>query len=1382
MIAYGPLIKLAVMRFFLLTLPLIFNLQIVSAQQGDFNFINFSSKDGLSSNSVNAILKDKYGYMWFGTDDGLNRFDGVNFTVYRYSANDSTTIGANTVTALCEDKSGNLWVGTNQTLSFYDRKKDAFINYDFIGNKHVRVLCADYLGNIWAGTYSGLYMFNPRTGLTRNYKSNPAKVGQLMSNTVINVFEDSRRRLWVGTNAGLYLYIKETDNFINYQHSAIDPTSIAGNSVRSIAEDLNGSLWFGTNEGLSKLLPDGKSFKNFKHNKSDINTLSSNRVYVIAPDNIGRLWIGTEEGLNIMDLSSAKTARIISDSRNKYSFLGRFVRTIYIDKNGIFWFGTQQGGVNKYDQNLAFFNLRQSNSLDPYGLSSPVVTSFVENPAGDIYVGTDGGGLNLYHRKTGLFSHPRLGNNDKSKALSVMAMERVANELWIGTYQKGLYVLNMVSGVVKHYGQGNGPKDLSGNDIFCIKRDSRGHVWVGTNGNGVNMYDPKSGVFYRFPETGTVDSAKTHLNGYIRTIEEDKSGNIWIGFHGSGIAVYDPSSKRFKILNRENSDLPSNNVLSIHEDRNGAIWVGTFGNGLSMYDKNDNKFISYSESEGLCNGIIYKILEDESGKLWLSTNKGISCFDQSSRKFKNYSYQNGLQQSTFCLGSGLRTLNGELFFGGLDGFNYFHPLALPSNKYVPSLLFTDLKISNRSVIPGQEAAIKEDISIAKEIRLEYKQNFSLDFAALNYTSPQDNRYSYKLEGFDKDWNHIGTSHTAVYTNLDPGEYMFRVKAKSDDGLWSTPETVIKIHVKSPFWLTIYAYIFYVVAAGLLIGLLRHHSIRKLKNKYALEQERLQVRQMIEQERKDAERQHEFDLLKIKFLTNLSHEFRTPISLILGPLERMLERETNDEKLEQLSLIGRNARRLLNLVNQLLDFRKLEENELKLNLTEGDIVSFIKEVADSFKDISEYKHINFTFSSSLNHLHTSFDKDKIERILLNLLSNAFKFTGKDGEIWLKVEEVHNSNLKIIISDTGIGMVPDVQEKIFDRFFQGNVQTTVVNQGNGIGLSITREFVKLHGGSISVESKPGKGSVFTVLLPCEPISRFFEESKLISGEGIHKVPAGQPQHDKEVPGPEKLTVLLIEDNDDFRNYLKDNLKSHYKIVEASNGKEGWQKVLSSHPKVIVSDINMPCMDGVTLSRKIKSDKRTNHIPIILLTALTGDADQLRGLQTGASDYLTKPFNFEILNIKIRNLLSLNQTLQNTYTRQLKVVPEIDVQSEDEKLLVNIIQYIESNIDSPDLSVEELSKHVFMSRGSLYNKIVNLTGETPVEFIRSIKLKKAAALLENSDMKIAQIGYAVGFSTPNYFARAFKAKFNVSPSEYVTLKKNHVDSGRQPQPVQC
>jgi signal transduction histidine kinase/DNA-binding response OmpR family regulator len=792
--------------------------------------------------------------------------------------------------------------------------------------------------------------------------------------------------------------------------------------------------------------------------------------------------------------------------------------------------------------------------------------------------------------------------------------------------------------------------------------------------------------------------------------------------------------------------------------------------GLSRLDNITGKFISYAEPEGIANAVIYKILEDASGRLWMSTNKGISSFDSRTGKFKNYGSDNGVQRSTYVLGAGLKTLSGELFFGGLDGFNYFNPGKFNCNRNIPGIVLTDLKVSNASVVPSANAPIKEHISIAREIRLDYKQNFSIDFVALNYSAPQESRYSYMLEGFDKSWNQGSNARTAVFSNLDPGTYIFRVKATSDDGSWTTPATSIKIVVRPPFYLTVYAYFAYIIAAALLLWGLRYRAIRKIKNKFTLEQERLQVKQMIEQKNREAAQQHEFEQAKIKYLMNVSHEFRTPVSLIMGPVERLLQQENNQEKQAQLSLIRRNARRLLNLVNQVLDFRKLEDHETKLNLAGGDIIVFLKEAVASFKDISERKHINFTFTSSLHRYNTAFDADKIERILFNLLSNAFKFTPKGGDIRFKIEQVDPQGLRFVVSDTGIGMEPDAAEKIFDRFFQGSADPGILNQGSGIGLSITKEFVKLHGGTICVDSVPGRGSVFTVQLPLPLLAEAINDTEPCneSAESLLTLPYTRPANG--IPPSEMLTLLLVEDNEDFRYYLKDNLRHYYKIIEAADGEEGWQKALSAHPQVIVSDISMPYMDGIELCRKIKSDKRTGHIPIILLTALTGDANQLKGLETGANDYLTKPFNFQILNARIRNLFDLNQSLKNTYTRQLKIVsPDIEFESEDEKLMLAVSQYIEANLTSPKLSVEDLSRHVCMSRGSFYNKIVTLTGETPVEFIRSVKLNKAAALLENSDMKIAQVGYAVGFTTPNYFARAFKAKFNMLPSEYLLVKRH-------------
>ena len=1349
-----------------------------NSQETDLNFINFNNKDGLSSSSVNDIIKDSYGYLWIATDDGLNKFDGANFKIYRHDDMDSTSVGGNNIMAFFEDQDKNLWIGNNTTLSLYDRKRDAFINYKSIVDGTIRGISADQLGNLWVGGYFGLVSFNPRTGKSNLFRKNPGRSDQILSNTVLCVFKDSRQRLWIGTNAGLNRYIPGTASFIKYTHSDTIQNSIADNVVRVISEDQDGNIWFGTNNGLSRLQNNGEDFINYKYGSADPYTLSSSRIYSIRPDNNGKLWIGTEEGLNIFDINSGRVQRIKSDQRNKYDLVGKSVRSIYIDGSGIYWVGTFHGGVNKYDKNLAFFNLRESNPLDPNGLSSSFVTSFVEDENGDVYVGTDGGGLNLYHRNTGLFEHPKITADPVDNTLSILAMEKVDDELWLGTYQKGLFVLNLKNGKRTQYLKTGKPGAIRSNEVFCIKKDRNGFVWIGTNGAGVDVYDPKTGKFFcPVQNPGNGREVGFIQNGFIRTFEEDQEGNMWIGSTGGGIAIYDPSKKSFKVLNAENNGLPTNSIFSIYRDKLNYMWVGTQGSGLSIFDPKTQQFTTYSGHEGLANAVIYKILEDNAGQIWVSTNRGLSSFNRSTRLFRNYFYQNGLQRSAFNLGSGLKTTGGEMFFGGLNGFNYFNPLTLHSNKNLPLLQLTSLKIANKTVIPGEDGSINEPVSVAKEIRLDYKQNFSIDFIALNYTTPQETRYAYKLEGFDKDWNLVKNNPTANYTNLDPGNYVFHVKAMSEDGSWSTPEKTIMVTVKPPFWRTGYAYAAYGLIAILIVVIIRYQAIRKVKRRYAIEQERQEVKQLIDQERKESERQHKFDQLKIRFLTNLSHEFRTPISLIVGPVEKLLKKEESRGNRNELLMVKRNANRLLNLVNQLLDLRKIEETELNLNLASGDIVSFAKEIADSFKTISEEKNIDFSFTSQLQKCQMYFDFHKIERVLLNLLSNAFKFTDRNGRIKMEIEKETDSRVKIILSDNGIGMTGQTQFKIFDRFFQEDQSSAVLNSGSGIGLSIAQEFARLHGGEITVDSTLNKGSCFTLLLPYKAAP-----DPDINPEGeqpLNLSLPGQQANIKKERLHQDITVLLIEDNDEFRDYLKHSLSPYYKIVEACDGKEGWQKVLSVHPHVVVSDITMPHMDGITLCRKIRKDRRTSHIPVILLTAIGGDANQLKGLETGANDYLTKPFNFDLLNVKIKNLITLNQTFKDTYRRQIKVTPSDQVigESEDRKLLGRINEYIENNIDSPDLSVEDVSRHLFMSRGSLYGKMLELTGEKPVEFIRTIRLNKAAMLLEKSDMKIAQIGYAVGFSSPNHFARAFKSKFNISPSEYMIQKRSMGNSGTVP-----
>lgn len=1332
------------------------------AQTEHIRFTSLSTKDGLLSNSVNTILKDRYGIMWFGTDDGLNKFDGTNFTVYRYKPGDSTGLRTNEVLALHEDRSGNLWIGTSGGgLSLYDRKKDRFLHYPAQSGDYplsrcdvIRSICSDYQGKIWLAQFEGLYVLDPTTQSISKHVLTGAN-GKPLKTTLTSVFADSKQKLWIASDNGLLQYDLKTNAQKIYEHNKNDITSLPDNRITALAEDKWGNTWIGTAAGLCKQGADGAGFTRYDFlNNAGINS--------IAADDQGLLWIGCSDGLYIYNIKTGTYSVYTQDYRNHQSLSSKGVRCVYIDQQGIYWLGTYQGGICKYDKNLNLFNLSLSSSFQENREHVAVITSLAENNNGNVLLGTDGNGLYELNRKNDQVLPVHLSmKNLQGNSLSILALLRSANDkLYIGTYSKGLIILDQRTGQCKQLVKGEGMNDLTSNDIFCLFEDSKKNIWIGTNGGGITVVQDAQ-VTARYSPLPQNGASLMPINGYVRAIEEDAEGNIWIGTHGGGIAVFKPSSGKWEIYTQENSLLPSNKIQCIHRDKKGKMWIGTFS-GLAAFLPDKYQFKRYSEKDGLQNAMIYQIVEDADGKLWLSTNTGISRLDTASETFWNFTHMNGLQNSNFVRAAGLRLTDGELYFSGLEGFNHFYPGNLKVNRNVPQVILTDLKISNKSVAAGDDAPIKEQISIASEIRLNYKQNFALSFVALNYTIPRQNQYAYKLDGFDKDWNYTGSGNTASYTNLDPGEYTFRVKAANNDGIWSTGDTTIRVFVKPPFWRTIYAYIFYILAIGGALLYSRHKGISKLRKRFAAEQER-----------QEAERIRQLDQMKLKFLTNLSHDFRTPISLIMGPVDQLMEGEDRPEKQEKLNMVRRNARRLLNLVNQLLDFRKLEEQELTLQLSKGEFISFLKEVTDSFRDMSERKNIEFTLKTCIDRLDAYFDRDKMERILFNLLSNAFKFTLSGGHITVDLQKAESCDdpeytlVSINVTDTGIGIPEDKKERIFNRFFQNEGNASVLNQGSGIGLSITKEFIELHQGKIHVESEPGKGCSFIIQIPLKRAYETKTALPALAPELVEEAPVlNEPAAVRENNlMNEELSLLLVEDNDDFRYYLKDNLRDHYKILEAINGKEGWQKTLSSHPQLILTDISMPEMDGIELVNKLKSDKRTCHIPVILLTAMTGQEQQLRGLETGANDYITKPFDLDVLNAKIRNLLHLKNNMKTTYSRQLHVaMPEIEVQSPDAKLLTEIVSYLENNLTNPQLSVENLSKQIGMSRGTLYARLLAMTGETPVEYIRSFRLNKAVSLMEKKNMTISETAYEVGFTTPNYFTRSFKEKFNMLPSEYI------------------
>ncbi|MEO6734690.1 MAG: two-component regulator propeller domain-containing protein [Ferruginibacter sp.] len=1345
------------------------------AQNITLSFKNYSTRDGLSSTSIYSIIKDKFGFIWLATEDGLSRFDGANFKGYRHDPTNPNGLRVNHITALYESLEGTIWIGTNGGgLSYYDRSKDSIFNYKAkdptqIGTA-ITTINGDKEGNVWVASFGGLYIINPvkKEMIVENF----SLLRKTVAGMIVTYFlQDKQKRLWVGTSVGIYLYEPAKNSITYLTHHEKDTSSLPGKSINNIVEDGNGNIWVGTDRGLAKLLPDGRSFSTYR--PTGALHLSSRSINALGVDVGKRLWIGSDEGLDIVDIASSKVSNYIPDKRNTASISSRSIRSILIDNKGVYWVGTFRGGLNRYDENFNYFNLKEYNAFDPFGLRSPIVTSFEASHHG-VFVGTDGGGLQLYNPNTGLLTHvvlPLKEKNDKLD-LSILTLEMSASkELWIGTFSNGLYRYNPATGSHVNYAKGASASQLNNSDVFCLKEDSKGNMWVGTNGGGINVIKPGGGPIVKYVyNPATPNDASRPSSSFIRSFEEDSTGHMWVGSLGSGISVFDPASKQFWFYTKANSGLPSDYIMAIKQDRKGNTWVGTSGNGIGLLRRGATRFESLTEKDGLPNGNIHKIIEDPTGKLWISTNKGLSCYDPVAKTFNNYTSHNGLQSGAFVPRAGIITSDGELYFGGQNGFNHFNPAGFKTNRNIPPVVFTSLKIDNELVIPSADGPIRQSILLADEIRIRYNQVFSVGFEALDFTVPEANKYEFQLKDFDKNWVSAGKEHSAYYANIPPGEYVFKVRASNNDGIWNKEGRSIRVVVAPPFWRSYYAYIIYLLMIAGVLFYIRHLGVKKMQMRFALEQERQRANQLIERERKEAEYMHKLDQVKIKFLTNLSHEFRTPISLIMGPVENLIGQIKDETFLNQLNLIKRNSRRLLNLVNQLLDFRKMEERELKLQCSEGNIVTFMKDVCDSFNDLAKRKKIEFSFYAGFKGDAVLFDHDKVERILFNILSNAFKFTPENGNIAVTVAELEDaepefSSIAVSVNDSGIGIPKEYQAHIFESFFQHETSAETLNHGTGIGLSITREFVQLHGGTVSVESEPGKGSSFTFHLKLKKAHKFEEAvngvSIVDSPEELRKLPA--------VSHHMQPSVLIVEDDDDFRFYIKENLKSFYQVFEAPNGKEGWLRSLFHHPDIIICDVQMPVMNGLELVQKLKADKRTKHIPLILLTAADTPTGALDGLESGAIDYMTKPFDFAVLQAKLHNLLVLNDSFKENYSRKVTVtLPETETVSAKEKFLQKTLSFIDDNLSDSQLSVELLSSHLCISRASLYNRLLEYTGMSPVEFIRTLKLEKAKDLLEKSDLNIAAIAYETGFANPNYFTKVFKAQYKITPSEFVAEKR--------------
>lgn len=988
-------------------------------------------------------------------------------------------------------------------------------------------------------------------------------------------------------------------------------------------------------------------------------------------------------------------------------------------------------------------------------LNSSEIYAFWVDPKGNIWAGTESGGINILNRKTGRFSYmlPQKGNPNSLSTNCIKALlDDGKNNLWIGTFLGGIDILNLQTGSFKHYR--NNPSDplsLSDNRVWSFLRDSNNDIWVGTSG-GLDKFEPATCSFTHF--RNLVDGQQ------VNWLAEDSDHIIWIG--ADNLVLYDPR-------NQKTTRIQETTRYMLHDSKN-RFWLATPNRGIALFSKEKGIIKYYSEKNGLANNQTLAILEDNEHFLWISTTNGLSKFDPESERFHNFSLKNGFQNNQFTYGAAYKTSQGELLFGGISGFNIFNPTKIKSGDYFPQIILTDLKIFNKSVKIGElkNDVLTKSISETERIELQYDLNsITLDFASFDYANSLGIQYSYFLEGFDKDWNEPSVNRSATYTNLDPGEYTFQVKTVSIDRKESNLGPILKIVVLAPFWESWwFRSLIFLAFAGLLYLLITFLLYKeKLKNDLRLE-------------RLNAKKLHELDMMKLRFYTNISHEIRTPLTLILGPLEKMRTNTIPEHEIRgHIEVMHRNAAQLHQLINQLLDFRKLETGNLKLVLACGDMVSFLAEVVGAFDKYAEEKGIILKFNSLKKEIITSFDADKLGKIMNNLLSNAFKFTGKGGKISVNLSLVFDSDekeqaiespekrmIEIIVKDTGIGIAESNLEKIFIRFFQ--VDDSTKQTGTGIGLALTKELVKLHKGSISVQSKPGKGSKFTIHFPYEEVINY-QYSKTVDSKN-HADTSGIRLAEESVadtmPSGRKI-ILLVDDNSDVRYFIKSHFTTNYQVLEGENGLEGWNIALKTIPDIIICDVMMPDINGFEFCRKIRKDERTSHIPIILVTALGSREHEIEGLSYGADDYITKPFDLVILQTKVENLLSVRQSLKQKYTSEMLLQPRnIILSSPDERFLQKAIEVIENNISDPDLDIERFATAIGVSRMQLYRKLDALTEMTVKEFVRNIRLKRAAQLLVQKKLNVSEIAYAIGFKDLSHFRKCFKQEFGMSASEYV------------------
>ena len=1312
-------------------------------------FQQFSLNEGLSQSSVFYITQDKKGYMWFATGDGLNRYDGYKFTIYRHNKTDSASLINNNIRSLAIDSKNRLWIGTQSGLSMYNKDKEVFVNYPWknIGFKKQLIynICESSDDQFLLATDRGLVSFSEKGGY--QHTSFPTRR--------VSAILKLKNKILVGSDNGLFYYDPENDTFeIVYDGLRNKPIMAILPHNRN-----HNKIWIGTEgEGLYLydlayhiLIP-------YTHRPDDNESISSNYIRSLSYDNQQRLWVGTFVGLNILKGDGKGFYHLFNTEYEADELSQNSIRAIYADSQGGMWCGTYFGGLNYYHNLKNQFEhlkyIRYANSLNDNVVSTMLAESSL------IWIGTNDNGLNVYNTVTDHFSYYKHKENDPESLSgnNIKALLRLSNgNMAIGSHDGGLCILQKNN----RFKRINISSDQTANsNVYSLFQDENNILWVGTL-NGLFLYDFKS-------ESGqsvsTLIKTKVLDDKQIMTLYSDSKKRLWIGTD-NGLYIYDKTQNQ--LYNAEPQKINDKQICCIVEDKQHSIWIGS-QSGLFTYDEQNKKLFDIGNYYKIPDYRIYGILEDSFNRLWMSSNSGLICLNKESKSWRIYTEPDGIQSNQFNMYAYCKSSDGKMYFGGTNGITAFFPERLIDNPYTPAAIIDNLTVFNKKILPGDESKILEkSIDETNSITLKSSQSlFGLEFVVPNYLSGGNNLFSYTLEGFDTDWYNT-TKNSVSYSNLNPGNYTFKVKVANNDGKWSSQTTELHITVLPHWWETWWAKLIFALLVCIVVfyGIHFYTSRKIMRKELALE-------------RKEKERTEELSQMKIRFFINISHEFRTPLTLILSPIHEILERGVSDKWLKnQLLLIQRNSKRMLHLINQVLDYRRAEMGAMELHVQEHEIKPFVQELFDMFARAASNKKIDYNLEYNIEKDKIFYDENYLERILTNLISNALKYTPEFGNITVKAKEDKGS-LIISVSDTGCGIPKDKQDRIFERFYQ--VEENSV--GTGIGLSFVKRLIEQHHGEIHLNSTLGEGSEFTVIIPCE--AKAYSEEERSDGQTITKAPNTKYidpnieeyseketaiSYQSENEAQDKSTLLLVEDDADVRKYLYENFSQSYHILQAENGEIAWD-ILNKGEKIdfIISDVMMPVMDGIKFCKLVKQNIHFCHIPLILLTAKSTVGEQLTGLNTGADDYISKPFVFSVLRAKVQNILKGRQRAIRNYAANIEANPaQIASNGIDEELLNKAIGIIEKNLENPNFSAEEFSREMGMSRSNLHLKLKALTGESAVEFIRRIRFGHACRLLKEGKYNVSEISTMVGF-TPSYFTTSFKKYRGCLPSEYVKNSK--------------